>query len=215
MDGTHDASERRVNYDRDTLDESQAARDPFAQFAQWFEAALVEPGLVEPYGMALATCGPDDRPSSRIVLLRGHDERGFTFYTNYDGRKGRELAHNAAAALLFWWGSMQRQIRIEGFVAKIDPAESDAYFARRPRGHRLSAWASDQSTTVPDRAYLEGRMAAADARFAGDVPRPEYWGGFRLVPDYFEFWQGRKSRVHDRLAYARDAHAWTMRRLSP
>jgi pyridoxamine 5'-phosphate oxidase len=152
------------------------------------------------------------------VLLRGYDGRGFSFFTNYESRKGRELAGNSSAALLFWWGLLQRQIRIEGQIVKLSDDESDEYFARRPRGHRLSAWASRQSTAVPDRATLEAEMAAADARFPGDdVPRPPYWGGYRLVPAYFEFWQGRRSRVHDRLAFARahDEGPWEISRLSP
>ncbi len=166
--------------------------------------------------MALSTVDPQARPSSRIVLLRGYDARGFTFFTNYESRKGSELAANEQAALLFWWGVMQRQIRIEGRVEKLAAAESDDYFAKRPRGHRLSAWASRQSTIVPDRATLDAEMAAVDARFPGDdVPRPDYWGGYRLVPDYFEFWQGRRSRVHDRLAFSRGSAGWSIARLSP
>jgi pyridoxamine 5'-phosphate oxidase len=206
----------RISYERGQLEESSTSAEPHDLFAAWLEAALAEESIVEPYAMALSTVDPQARPSSRIVLLRGYDARGFTFFTNYESRKGSELAANEQAALLFWWGVMQRQIRIEGRVEKLAAAESDDYFAKRPRGHRLSAWASRQSTIVPDRATLDAEMAAVDARFPGDdVPRPDYWGGYRLVPDYFEFWQGRRSRVHDRLAFSRGSAGWSIARLSP
>jgi pyridoxamine 5'-phosphate oxidase len=149
-------------------------------------------------------------------LLRGYDERGFVFFTNYESRKGRELEHRSKTALLFFWAPLERQVRIEGSVERLDAAESDAYFAKRPRGHRLSAWASPQSAVVPERATLEARMLDMEQRFEGsDVPRPPFWGGFRVVPAAFEFWQGRRNRVHDRLAYVRAGAAWRRERLAP
>jgi pyridoxamine 5'-phosphate oxidase len=210
--------EQRVSYEKGALDESTVSLDPFAQFDLWYEDAGRADGVGERAAMSVATAGADGVPSLRIVLLRGVDARGFVFFTNYESHKGRDLAANPHAALLFFWEPLERQIRIEGRVEKIDGAESDAYFARRPRGHRLSAWASAQSSTIPDRATVERRMAAEDVRFAGsDVPRPEYWGGYRVVPKTFEFWQGRRNRVHDRIAYARagGAGAWTIARLAP
>ncbi|BDE06559.1 pyridoxine/pyridoxamine 5'-phosphate oxidase [Vulcanimicrobium alpinum] len=206
---------RRLSYERGMLDEGTVSADPFAQFDAWLSEALAMPGIVEPNAMSLATVGDEGRPSSRIVLLRQWDGRGFVFYTNYESRKGGELAHRPAAALLFWWGALERQIRIEGRVERVDNAESDAYFATRPRGHRLSAWASPQSRVVSGKDALEAAMAEAEARFAGDVPRPPHWGGYRVVPDRFEFWQGRPNRVHDRVAYERVADGWTIARLAP
>jgi pyridoxamine 5'-phosphate oxidase len=211
-----DLADLRISYERGQLEDSSTSAEPHDLFAAWLEAALAEESIIEPYAMALSTVDTQSRPSSRIVLLRGYDARGFTFFTNYESRKGSELAANDRAAILFWWGALQRQIRIEGHVVKLAPAESDAYFGKRPRGHRLSAWASRQSTIVPDRATLDAEMAAADARFPGDdVPRPDYWGGYRLVASYFEFWQGRRSRVHDRLAFTRETAGWSIVRLSP
>jgi len=193
-----------VDYDRDALDETSVAHDPFAQFSRWLEEALATEGLIEPYAMTVATVDAEAKPDARVVLLRGFDQRGFTFFTNYASRKGTELAAHPFAALLFFWAPLQRQIRIEGRVTKLDAGESDAYFARRPRGHRLSAWASPQSAPVDGRATLEKAMAEAEERFAGvEVPRPEHWGGYRVAGDRFEFWQGRRNRVHDRLAYVK------------
>jgi pyridoxamine 5'-phosphate oxidase len=206
---------RRLNYERGMLDEASVAADPFAQFAVWLDEALATPGIVEPNAMSIATVGADGRPSSRIVLLRQWDARGFVFYTNYESRKGRDLAERPYAALLFWWGALERQIRIEGPVERVLDLESDAYFATRPRGHRLSAWASQQSSVVPDKTSLEEAMAEADRRFPTDVPRPPYWGGFRVVPDRFEFWQGRPNRVHDRVAYVKSPSGWELQRLAP
>jgi pyridoxamine 5'-phosphate oxidase len=208
--------ERRLKYDRGALDERSVAPDPFAQFALWLAEALANDGIVEGNAMTLATAGAGGRPAARIVLLRGYDARGFVFYTNYESRKGRELEAHPQAALLFYWGALERQIRIEGRVVRISAAESDAYFAGRPRGHRLSAWASRQSDVVDDRPTLEEQMRAAGARFAGtEVPRPSYWGGYRVEPENFEFWQGRPDRVHDRVAYLRDPGGWRIVRLSP
>jgi pyridoxamine 5'-phosphate oxidase len=205
----------RLDYDAGSLDESAVSDDPMEQFHRWLEAALASETL-EPYAMTLATADAQGRPSARIVLLRGYDARGLSFFTNYESRKGRELAADPAAALLFFWPALQRQVRVEGAAEALSAAESDAYFASRPRGHRLSAWASPQSQTVESRALLEARMREADERFAqSDVPRPPYWGGFRVVPDAFEFWQGRRNRVHDRIVYRREGGRWSRARLAP
>jgi pyridoxamine 5'-phosphate oxidase len=209
----------RTEYRGDSLDESRVDCDPFRQFARWFEEAL-KAQLPEPTAMTLATVDGGRRPAARIVLLKGFDERGFVFFTNYRSRKGRELASWPQAALLFHWVELERQVRIEGVVAKVDEAESDAYYASRPRPSRLGAWASPQSESVPDRAALEARFAAIEAKYrdAGDaVPRPEHWGGYRLAPDCFEFWQGRVSRMHDRVRYRRPGGTghWRIDRLAP
>jgi pyridoxamine 5'-phosphate oxidase len=164
--------------------------------------------------MSLSTVDDDGHPSARIVLLRGWDARGFVFHTNYHSRKGRELERHPATALLFWWGALQRQIRIEGDTTRITGAESDAYFATRPRGHRLGAWASPQSDVI-DAGQLDAALAEASARFPGDVPRPPHWGGFRVVPQRFEFWHGRPDRLHDRILYERDGAVWRTSRLAP
>ena len=216
MEPQKNLADLRVSYERGQLEDSSTSADPYDLFTSWLNDALSDSTIVEPYAMALATVDAQARPSSRVVLLRGYDTNGLRFFSNYESRKGTELATNDAASLLFWWGALQRQIRVEGRVEKLADSESDAYFAKRPRGHRLSAWASHQSTIVPDRAALEAEMVAADARFPGDdVPRPPYWGGYRVVASYFEFWQGRKSRVHDRLAFARTSTGWSIVRLSP
>jgi pyridoxamine 5'-phosphate oxidase len=206
----------RVTYEKGELDESRVAPDPFAQFAVWLDEALAFKGLTEPNAMTVASVGADGMPSARIVLLRGCDTRGFVFFTNYESRKGRELDASGKASLLFYWGPLERQVRVEGRVERLDAAESDAYFAKRPRGHRLSAWASPQSAVVPNRTMLETRMIDAEQRFGdGEVPRPPYWGGYRVVPAEFEFWQGRPDRVHDRISYVRDGATWRIERLAP
>jgi pyridoxamine 5'-phosphate oxidase len=213
---SNDFSQSRVSYERGTLDASAVDADPFKQFASWFAQAL-DSGLPEPYAMTAATVGIDGQPSARIVLMRAWDERGFAFFTNYESQKGHEIAHTPRAALLFYWAQLERQIRIEGSVARLDAAESDAYFAQRPRGHRLSAWASRQSAVVPDRGYLEAEMAVYERTFPGEVPRPDYWGGYRVKPNRLEFWQGRRDRVHDRVLYRRApaTGAWVIERLAP
>jgi len=205
----------RHDLETGALGESDVAADPFLQFHAWLEAALAAQ-VLDPHAMTLATSDAAGRPSARIVLLRGYDPRGFVFFTNYESRKGLELAARPAAAALFFWPSLQRQIRIEGSVERLAPGESDAYFASRPRGHRLSAWASPQSEVVKDREELETRMRETERRFEGiDVPRPPNWGGLRLVPREFEFWQGRRNRVHDRILYERGEGGWRRARLAP
>lgn len=192
------------------LDEGDLLPDPLAQFGAWFEEA---PGVRE--AMALATADPSGAPSLRMVLLKGYDQRGFTFHTNYGSRKGRELAANPQAALLFYWREPGRQVRIEGTVERTSREDSDAYYRTRPPGARLSAWASPQSEPVASRAELEKRVEDARARFAGDPPLPETWGGLRVVPTAYEFWVHDDDRLHDRFRYERDGDGWRIQRLAP
>jgi pyridoxamine 5'-phosphate oxidase len=207
--------DRRHSYDRDTLDESRAAGEPFAQFRRWIDDALASE-VFEPNAMTLATVDADGQPAARIVLLRGWDERGFVFFTNYESSKGRQLAANPAAALVLFWAQLERQVRIGGRVEILRAEESDAYFAKRPRGSRVSAWASPQSQVIRGRDVLEERMDEIERRFGdGDVPRPPFWGGYRVIPDRIEFWQGRPNRAHDRLCYSTTATGWMRERLAP
>jgi pyridoxamine 5'-phosphate oxidase len=205
----------RREYSREALAEADVDTDPVVQFGRWFEQAE-QAGLLEPTAMTLATATPDGRPSARMVLLRGFDERGFCFYSNYESRKGVELAANPRAALVFWWGELERQVRIEGPVAPTSRAESEAYFHSRPPGSQLSAAASPQSRVIQDRAVLERRVAELAADSAdGQVPLPDFWGGYRLTHEVVEFWQGRPNRLHDRLRYRRAGDGWKIERLAP
>ena len=213
-----DIEQLRTEYERTGLDVAAVDADPFVQVERWMEEwAAVAPN--EPDAVVLATADADGRPSARTVLLRGFDRRGGTLFTSYDSRKGQNLAANPHGALLFSWVPLLRQVQMRGPVDRVSREESEAYFATRPRGSQVAAWASHQSSVLADRAELEARFAEADARFEGqDVPCPPYWGGFRLVPDEIELWQGRANRMHDRLRYERDATtpgAWTIVRLSP
>ena len=211
-----DPASQRTDYRRASLDAADVDADPIRQFSAWYDAAAAA-DVPEVNAMTLATVDADGRPSARIVLLRGADERGFTFYTNYRSRKGRELDARPDAALLFFWPQLERQVRIEGTVARAELPAADAYFAKRPRASQVGAWASPQSEPIPDRAWLERAYGEHDRRFGaeGGVPRPPHWGGYTLRPRAFEFWQGRASRLHDRIVYRRDGDAWTIGRLAP
>ncbi len=210
-------SSSRKSYERGELRESELGADPILALTRWLDEAYAVPELVlEPNAMALATVAADGRPSLRMVLLRGLDQRGLRFFTSYDSRKGRELLARPFAAATFWWAALERQVRVEGDVRRVDEDESDLYFASRPRGHRLAAWASEQSEPVESRAVLDERMAHFEERFADEeIERPHSWGGFLIVPRAMEFWQGRANRMHDRLLYRRDREDWVRVRLQP
>jgi pyridoxamine 5'-phosphate oxidase len=206
----------RREYTQAGLDARDLEPDPLKQFAKWFEEAL-KAGIREPNAMVLATVGADAQPSARIVLLKGVDERGFSFFTSYQSRKAAELDHNSKAALSFPWVELERQVNVTGGVTKLSREESEAYFKVRPRGSRLGALASRQSSVIPDRNLLEQRMRELESQFPGDeIPMPEHWGGYCLAPNQIEFWQGRPNRLHDRFRYSRgDNGGWTINRLAP
>ena len=205
----------RREYARARLDEAHVSPDPVAEFDRWFSQAQ-EAKVLEPNAMALATATRDGTPSVRMVLLKGFDERGFVFFTDYRSRKGAELEGNPRAALAFYWGELERQVRITGTVELTSAQESEEYFRTRPRGSRLGAWVSHQSRVIPSRDLLESRLREVEERFpTDDVPLPPHWGGYRLRPEEVEFWQGREDRLHDRIRYLRDGSGWKVERLSP
>jgi pyridoxamine 5'-phosphate oxidase len=206
----------RTEYMLKELDESMVAASPFVFFHKWFEEAL-ESKVPEPNAMCLSTASPEGMPSSRIVLLKGADDRGFSFYTNYHSTKGRMIEANSNVCLNFFWPDLERQVRIEGKAEKLSPPDSDAYFASRPRGSQLGAWVSNQSEEVPGRKHLEELLLTAEKNFEGvEVPRPAHWGGFIVVPVRIEFWQGRENRLHDRILYKKlDTGSWGISRLAP
>ncbi|MFA9479656.1 pyridoxamine 5'-phosphate oxidase [Phycisphaerales bacterium AB-hyl4] len=209
-------TELRQEYDRAGLREADVAGDPIVQFGRWFDEAC-KAEIVEPNAMTLATCGADGCPAARVVLLKGYDAAGFVFYTSYLSDKAGELAENPRASLVFWWDKLQRQVRIDGTVVRVSDAEADEYFASRPRMSQVGAWASRQSVVIGGHDALAEAFAARDREFEGrDVPRPGFWGGFRLRPRRLEFWQGQRSRLHDRLRYERqDDGGWAVVRVSP
>jgi pyridoxamine 5'-phosphate oxidase len=208
-------AELRREYTLAGLRRADLDADPIAQFQKWFAQAM-EAEIVEPNAMTLATVAADGQPSTRIVLLKGVDERGFSFFTNYESRKGRELAGNPKAALTFFWAGLERQVSVCGVVSKLPRADSEAYFAVRPLGSQRGAWVSKQSQVVPNREYLEKRLAEVEMQYGTKVPTPPYWGGYVLDPTLVEFWQGRPNRLHDRFLYGKSSTVnWTIERLSP
>jgi pyridoxamine 5'-phosphate oxidase len=204
----------RLSYTLAGLTESDLDPDPVKQFAVWMQQAITAE-IREPNAMTLATATSDGRPSARTVLLKDFDEHGFVFYTNYSSAKGRELLENPNACLLFFWKELERQVRIDGSVTRVSRAESDEYFHTRPLGSQVGAWASHQSSVIPDREWLETQVQHFSSEFGDNVPLPDHWGGFRVQPHTFEFWQGRPSRLHDRLRYRGGVDAWVVERLSP
>ena len=207
-------AELRKSYERAELSEDASQADPLKQFDQWLTDAIAA-DMPEPNAMTLATVGGDLRPSTRVVLVKGYDARGIVWYTNYGSRKGEQLAGNPYAALQFHWVELERLVRIEGLVEKVSAEESDAYFASRPLDSRIGAWASPQSQVISGRGVLVANAAKYAAQFMLDPPRPPHWGGYRLMPDQWQFWQGRKSRLHDRLRYTMEAGVWRRERLAP
>jgi pyridoxamine 5'-phosphate oxidase len=206
--------ELRKEYSRETLDEGEVDPDPFVQFGLWMEEAI-RAKVLEPTAMTLSTVDARGRPSGRIVLLKGADPRGLVFFTNYESRKGRDLAAHPVAGLTFLWKELERQVRVEGRVEKVDAAESQGYYDTRPLGSRIGAWASPQSEPIAGRAWLEERWDALAREHGEHPPRPPHWGGYRVRPDHFEFWQGRPSRLHDRIAYDLQDGSWRISRLAP
>ncbi len=212
----HKLADLRKEYSHTSLDVSHVLMDPIAQFNKWFDEAL-QAEVLEPNAMSLATVSADNRPSCRIVLLKGIEQNKFIFYTNYQSHKGRELEKNPVCALTFFWPELERQVRIEGNVTRVDEQKSQQYFQSRPVGSQIGAWASPQSTVIESREILEERMKQIEKRFAGNavIPKPHQWGGFQVDPTMIEFWQGRRNRLHDRLEFVKSDAAWVIRRLAP
>lgn len=213
---SHNIADIRSNYSRQELTEASVSENPVQQFQQWLQEAL-DSKVDEPTAMVLSTVSGAGKPSARVVLLKGVDAQGFTFFTNYESRKGHDLEENPQASLTFFWPALERQVRIEGKIVKVDAAESDSYFHSRPKGSQIGAWASPQSQVIAARGVLEQREQEFSEKFASQdvVPRPAHWGGYRLQPDYVEFWQGRPSRLHDRVVYALENGQWAIKRLAP
>lgn len=209
-----DIADIRRDYRLQTLNETDAAANPFEQFTAWW-AEAISSQIDEVNALTLATATATGKPSARIVLLKGYDEQGFVFFTNYNSKKGEQLLENPFAAIVFFWKELERQVRIEGTITTVAATESDAYFNSRPEGSRIGAWASPQSQVISSRSIIEANAANYEKQFEGNIPRPPHWGGYRLIPDKFEFWQGRSSRLHDRLQYQLEDEHWTIERLAP